>query len=45
MSLKVLCLTNNEAISKGTTLMVAGKPPAAEFPVDIVMGVEEATRG
>ena len=45
MTLKVLCLTNNDAISKGTNLMVAGKPPAGEFPVDNVMGVEEATRG
>ena len=45
MTLKVVCLTNNGAISKGTNLMVAGKPPAGELPVDNVMGVEEAMRG
>ena len=38
MTLKVLCLTNTEAISKGTPLTTTEKPPA-ELPEDIVMGV------
>ena len=38
MTLKVLCLTNEAAISKGTLLMAAGKPPA-DLPEDNVMGV------
>ena len=41
MTLKVMCLTNNEALAKGTRLMVAGKPPL-ELPVDNVMGVEDS---
>ena len=38
MTLKVMCLTNNAAISGGTLLMAADKPPM-ELPEDNVMGV------
>ena len=38
MTLKVLCLTNEAAISKGTLLMAANKPPT-NLPEDKVMGV------
>ena len=34
--LKVMCLTNEAAISKGTLLMAASKPPV-NLPEDIVM--------
>ena len=37
MTLKVICLTNEAAISKGTLLMAASKPPV-NLPEDIVMG-------
>ena len=37
MTLKVMCLTNEAAISKGTLLMAASKPPV-NLPEDIVMG-------
>ena len=38
MTLKVMCLTNEAAISKGTLLMAANKPPT-NLPEDNVMGV------
>ena len=42
MTLKVMCLTNKDAISKGDSLMVVGKPPR-EFHEDNVMGVGESS--
>ena len=38
MTLKVMCLTNLEAIEKGTPLMTSEKPPT-ELPEDALMGV------
>ena len=38
MTLKVLCLTNGAAVSKGTMLMTSTTPPT-DLPEDNVMGV------
>ena len=42
MTLKVMCLTNKDALSKGTRLVVAGKPPL-ELPENNLMGVEDSS--
>ena len=39
MTLKVMCLTNNAAISGGGTLLMAADKPPMELPEDNVMGV------
>ena len=41
MTLKVMCLTNGDAIARGTRLMGEGKPPR-ELPEDNLMGEENA---